>query len=122
MDGLVIGLPIPVSIPTPTSALIAAGPQEPGPLGLSRRGFEDEEDDLEGQPAKRQKLEVSAPAAASGPPSQPQPLMELALKPEHHQDQDQENQDNEPPNEDDAVLALAAHGLPDSVGTFGGAE
>ena len=123
MDGLAIGMPIPVSLPTPTRAPATAGPQEPITLDLTRRGVEDDDDDdLGGQPAKRQKLDMAAPAPTLEAPPQPQPLIDLELKPEIDHGQVEENHNRDTPNEDDAVLALATDGLPDSAETFRGAE
>ena len=122
MDGLAIGMPMPVAIPTPTPAPAAAAatPQDPGTFGPSHRAIEDEDgDDLQGHPAKRQKREASEPSPHPEPQPQPQPELELELRPEQGHEQ---NDDGQPSNEDEAVLALAADGLADPVDNFSAAE
>lgn len=122
MEGLTIGTPIPVAISIPTSAPAAAvaAPQEPDAFGSGHRVIEDiDEDDLQGHPAKRQKREASVPNPQPDPQPRPQPELELGLRPEQGQEQ---NDDGQPSNEDEAVLALAADGLADPVDNFSAAE
>ncbi|EMR66642.1 hypothetical protein UCREL1_6368 [Eutypa lata UCREL1] len=107
--GLAVGMPMPVPIPTTTSA--TAEVQETNSLDLMQ-----EEEELDEHPAKRQRLDDSDKSQSNDDATNDQSPNDEAPG------DDAPNDNDEAPNDEEAVLALAADGLPDSDEHYGAPE